>query len=205
MTASKNAKTDKKCGNMLGCKEKSNTSSQTNSTTQSDKSNDIGKRMKAKKLPRHGQIIQTRQNISKQRKTNFPASMGGGMHEGAPIIETQGIKQFERKIWKRKEHISETELIKNKEKESGGLLDSPMQKFANIYSKLHTKKYQIGKQLAIMAYMDSGFEKFASVYDRLALKMKKCLEETHTCMDVQRKDHSDPKGPHPEWKHPHQI
>ena len=59
---------------MLGQKEENNTISTTKNITRENKSEGTGERMKTKKISRQNQIIQTKQDIPKQRKKILPAS-----------------------------------------------------------------------------------------------------------------------------------
>ena len=54
------------------------------------------------------------------------------------------------------------------------------QKYSSIHSEQLSKKFQIGKRQAIMAYMDTGFKKFTSIHDRMVIEMNRCSEETYS-------------------------
>ena len=92
-------------------------------------------------------------------------------------LDVKEPKQFLSKIWKQKELNRKEYLIYYMVNNFKNFKKVRRWKYSRIHSEQHSKKYQIGKRLTMIAYMDDGLKKFSSIHHRMVLKMNRWLEE----------------------------
>ena len=177
---------DKQRKRVVTCRAKNEKSDRrkNNNTTWENKPENTGEKRKIKKILTKGKIIQTKQDISKERKEILPTRDDTKTYQQPDARESE---QFWTKIWQPRKH-KKAEWMSNNTKELAGLKKGPK-------AEIRIDLLQTTLKSIKLVNMDSGSRNAPPFTTDYTWNEQKPTKRTHTWMDDQKKCHIDPEGP----------